>query len=178
MHSQFKPILAISFSVLLDTPAWDGDLFSHRLHVSWQFSLLSMSKTFLDYPYFLLCFHKIWYFSMKFPWNSLFCWYLSLSLHIPTNKDGKFYGKIKFKTESFGDEDWGKYCCPCQGTCIHHNQILCIWPGIRNRQNIFHLQEQRGKDIHNHQKIIMANNVEVIIKSLYTWKSLSNQSSR
>ena len=123
-------------------------------------------------------FHKFWCFFMKFPWNSLFCWYLSLSLHIPTNKDGKFYGKIKFKTESFGDEDWGKYCCPCQGTCIHHNQILCIWPGFRNRQDIFHLQEQRGKDIHNHQKIIMANNVEVIIKSLYTWKSLSNQSSR
>ena len=113
-------------------------------------------KTFLDYPYFLLCFHKFWCFFIKFPWNSLFCWYLSLSLHIPTNKDSKFYGKIKFKTESFGDEDWGKNCCPCQGACIHHNQILCLRPGFRNRQNIFHYQKQGGENIYNYQKIIMA----------------------
>ena len=76
-------------------------------------------------------------------------------------QDSKFYGKIKFKTESFGDEDWGKDCCPCQGACIHHNQILCLRPGFRNRQDIFHLQEQRGKDIHNHQKIIDAARAEL-----------------
>ena len=98
-------------------------------------------KTFLDYPYFLLCFHKFWCFFMKFPWNSLFCWYLYLSLHIPTNKERKFYDKSEFKTEIFGYEDWGKNCCPCQGTCIHNNQILRIWPGFRNRQNILHYQE-------------------------------------
>ena len=117
---------------------------------------LNLSKIFLIILFFLLCFHKFWCFFMKFPWNSLFCWYLSLSLHILTNKDSKFYGKIKFKTESFGDEDWGKDCCPCQGTCIHHNQILCIWPGFRNRQNILHYQKQGGENIYNYQKIIMA----------------------
>ena len=94
-----------------------------------------------------------------FIWNFLeiLCFvdiYPYLCTYLQTRR--KFYGKIKFKTESFGDEDWGKDCCPCQGTCIHHNQILCIWPGFRNRQDIFHLQEQRGKDIHNHQKVIMA----------------------
>ena len=91
----------------------------------------------------------------------LYVTYFVVSLHIPTNKDRKFYGKIKCKTESFGDEEWGKKCCPCQGACIHHNQILCLRPGFRNRQDIFHLQEQRGKDIHNHQKIIDAARAEL-----------------
>ena len=54
-------------------------------------------KTFLDYPYFLLCFHKFWCFFMKFPWNSLFCWYLSLSLHIPTNKIANFMAKLSLR---------------------------------------------------------------------------------
>ena len=54
-------------------------------------------KTFLDYPYFLVCFHKFWCFFMKFPWNSLFCWYLSLSLHIPTNKEGNFMAKLSLR---------------------------------------------------------------------------------